>query len=160
MRDLGDAKKQARPIHGLAIEGEGHRYYPGRELAGSVLGFVAPDGQGKDGLELALDEELRGKRRGRARPSRPQRAPHLRGRRADEPARSQGYDVTLTIDEGIQHVAERELDAAMRTYETKGGVARRRRPARPARSSRSPARPGTTRTTTPRARPTRAATAR
>src|SRR5208283_1683808 len=32
----------------------------------------------------------------------------------------QGYDVTLAIDEGIQHVAERELDAAMRTYETKG----------------------------------------
>ena len=27
----------------------------------------------------------------------------------------------MTIDEGIQHVAERELDAAMRTYETKGG---------------------------------------
>ncbi|HEY8089386.1 MAG TPA: penicillin-binding transpeptidase domain-containing protein, partial [Polyangiaceae bacterium] len=30
------------------------------------------------------------------------------------------YDVTLSLDEGIQHVAERELDAAMRTYETKG----------------------------------------
>jgi len=57
VRDLGDAKLQARPIRGLTIEGEGHRYYPGRELAGSVLGFVAPDGQGKDGLELALDEE-------------------------------------------------------------------------------------------------------
>ena len=26
-----------------------------------MLGFVAPDGQGKDGLELALDEELRGR---------------------------------------------------------------------------------------------------
>src|ERR1700678_3028675 len=61
VRLLGDAKAQTHPLHGLAIEGEGHRYYPGRELAGSVLGFVAPDGQGKDGLELALDEDLRGK---------------------------------------------------------------------------------------------------
>ena len=38
-----------RPIRGIAIEGEGHRYYPGRELLGAVIGFVAPDGQGKDG---------------------------------------------------------------------------------------------------------------
>jgi len=34
VRDLGDLKKQAHPIHGITIEGEGHRYYPGRELAG------------------------------------------------------------------------------------------------------------------------------
>src|SRR5205085_12470326 len=60
LRDLGDAKKQPHPLKGLAIEGEGHRYYPGRELAGPVLGFVAPDGLGKDGLELAMDDELRG----------------------------------------------------------------------------------------------------
>ena len=61
VRDLGDPKRQPHPVHGLTIEGEGHRYYPGRELAGPLLGFVAPDGQGKDGLELALDEDLRGK---------------------------------------------------------------------------------------------------
>ena len=60
VKDLGDPKKQKLAIHGLAIEGEGRRYYPGRELAGPVLGFVAPDGMGKDGLELSLDEELRG----------------------------------------------------------------------------------------------------
>jgi cell division protein FtsI (penicillin-binding protein 3) len=119
VRSLGDGGKQARPIRGLAIEGEGHRYYPGRELAGPVLGFVAPDGQGKDGIELSLDEDLRGK------------VEEVRGLRdrsgrlifeggGDERA-LQGDDVTLTIDEGIQHVVEQELDAAMRTYETKGG---------------------------------------
>jgi cell division protein FtsI (penicillin-binding protein 3) len=119
VRELGDGSKESRPIHGLAIEGEGHRYYPGRELAGPVLGFVAPDGQGKDGLELSLDEDLRGK------------AEEVRGLRdrsgrlifeggGDERS-LQGDDVTVALDEGIQHVAERELDAAMRTYETKGG---------------------------------------
>src|SRR5439155_16752903 len=40
VRAQGDAKKQLRPIRGLTIEGEGHRYYPGRELAGPLLGFV------------------------------------------------------------------------------------------------------------------------
>ena len=70
-----------------------------------------------------------------------------------------GHDVTLSIDEGIQHVAERELDAAMRTYETKGGSLvvvdpdDRRDPRARQR------RPGTTPTTTPRATSTRAATA-
>ena len=119
VRDLGDPKKSNKPVKGLAVEGEGRRYYPGRELAGPVLGFVAPDGFGKDGLELALDEELRG------------RAEEVKGLRdrsgrlifsegtTDEGAFA-GHDVTLSIDEGIQHVAERELSAAQGTYETKG----------------------------------------
>jgi cell division protein FtsI (penicillin-binding protein 3) len=121
IRDLTDPKKQVRPIHGLSIEGEGHRYYPGRELLGTVLGFVAPDGQGKDGLELSLDEELRG---------HVEEVQGLRDRNGhllfeegqiDEQALA-GHDVTLTIDSAIQHLAQQELDAAMGTYETKGGV--------------------------------------
>src|ERR1700677_107373 len=55
-----DVVEMLRGVDGAPNQGEGHRYSPGRELAGPVLGFVAPDGQGKDGLELALDEELRG----------------------------------------------------------------------------------------------------
>ncbi|MBS2018936.1 MAG: transpeptidase family protein [Deltaproteobacteria bacterium] len=119
VRDIGDPKRTTRPIRGLAVEGEGRRYYPGRELAGPVLGFVAPDGFGKDGLELALDEELRG------------RAEEVKGLRdrsgrlifsegATDEGAFAGHDVQLAIDEGIQHVAERELGVAMRTYETKG----------------------------------------
>ena len=119
VRDLGDPKRQAHPIRGLAIEGEGHRYYPGRELAGPVLGFVAPDGEGKDGLELSLDDDLKG---------HVEEVSGLRDRSGrlifsngdlvkDQLA---GHDVHLTIDEGIQHVAEKEIDAAQGTYETKG----------------------------------------
>jgi len=119
VRELGDPKKSTRPVRGLAVEGEGRRYYPGRELAGPVLGFVAPDGFGKDGLELALDDELRG------------RAEEVKGLRdrsgrlifsegASDEGAFAGHDVQLAIDEGIQHVAERELAVAQRTYETKG----------------------------------------
>ncbi len=123
IRELGDAKKQAaakqQVVRGLAVEGEGRRYYPGRELGGPVLGFVAPDGFGKDGLELSLDDELRG------------RVEEVRGLRdrsgrlifsegtTDEQALA-GHDVTLALDQAIQRVAERELDVAFRTYETKG----------------------------------------
>jgi cell division protein FtsI (penicillin-binding protein 3) len=120
VRQLSDPKKQVRPIHGLAIEGEGHRYYPGRELAGSLLGFVSPDGIGRDGIELSLEEELKG---------HVEEVKGLRDRTGqlvfsqgvtDENALA-GHDVYLTLDEGIQHVAERELDTARRTYETNGG---------------------------------------
>ena len=130
VRELGDgtalqgrgrvpAKVQARPIHGLSIEGEGHRYYPGRELAGPALGFVAPDGLGKDGIELALDEDLRGKVE-EVRGLR-DRSGRLLFEGANDGRALQGNDIVLSLDEGIQHVAERELDAAMHTYETKGG---------------------------------------
>lgn len=120
IRELGDPKKTPRPIRGLNVEGEGRRYYPGRELAGPLLGFVAPDGYGKDGLELSLDDDLRG------------RVEEVRGLRdrsgrlifsegtTDESALA-GHDVQLAIDQGIQRVAERELNVAQRTYETKGG---------------------------------------
>jgi cell division protein FtsI (penicillin-binding protein 3) len=119
IRTLSD-RTQRYPIPGLVIEGEGRRFYPNRELAGPLIGFVSPEGRGKEGLELALDEELRG------------RVSEVRGLRdragrlifseglADEQALA-GHNVHLTIDKGIQFTAERELDAAMKTYEALGG---------------------------------------
>lgn len=119
VRDLGDPKKQGVPIRGLTVEGEGHRYYPGRELAGPVLGFVSPDGEGKDGLELALNDDLRGHVEDvRGLRDRSGRLVFAEGS-TDQQA-LEGHDVTLTLDEGIQHIAEQELDAAQGTYETKG----------------------------------------
>jgi cell division protein FtsI (penicillin-binding protein 3) len=60
IRALADPKAPL-PIRGLVVEGEGHRFYPNRELAGPLLGFVSPDGEGKDGLELEMDDELKGR---------------------------------------------------------------------------------------------------
>jgi cell division protein FtsI (penicillin-binding protein 3) len=119
VRALGE-ESQRYPIHGLMIEGEGRRFYPHRELAGPLLGFVSPDGVGRDGVELALDDQLRG------------RAEEIRGLRdragrlifaegvQDETALA-GHNIELTIDEGIQFIAERELKAALETHEAKGG---------------------------------------
>jgi cell division protein FtsI (penicillin-binding protein 3) len=120
-RALADPRSPA-PIRGLVIEGEGHRFYPNRELAGPLLGFVSPDGEGKDGLEYELDDELKG------------HVEQVRGLRdrsgrllfsdgiQDEQAFA-GHNVYLTIDQGIQYTAEQELDAAVRTYEANGGSA-------------------------------------
>lgn len=119
IRDLGDPKKSMKPVKGLAVEGEGRRYYPGRELAGPLLGFVAPDGYGKDGLEFSLDEELRG-RVEEVRGLRDRSGRLIFSEGTTEEGAFAGHDVTLSIDEGIQHVAERELSVAQGTYETKG----------------------------------------
>jgi cell division protein FtsI (penicillin-binding protein 3) len=119
MRELGDPKLKDRAIRGLNVEGEGRRYYPGRELAGPLLGFVAPDGLGKDGLELALDDELRGHvEEVKGVRDRSGRLIFSEGTNDDQALA--GHDVQLALDQGIQHVVERELDTAMRTYETKG----------------------------------------
>ncbi|MCS6898378.1 MAG: penicillin-binding protein [Myxococcales bacterium] len=120
IRALGDPKRTANPIRGLQIEGEGQRYYPNRDLAGPLLGFVAPDGEGKEGLELQMEEELRG------------HAEEVKGLRdrsgrllfaegvSNEKALA-GHSVYLSIDQGIQYIAEQELSSAVRTYEAVGG---------------------------------------
>lgn len=113
-------RSQRYPVKGLAVEGEGRRFYPNKELAGQLLGFVAPDGEGKEGLELSLNEELKGK---------PAEVHGLRDRSGrlifseglDTEQALAGHNIHLTIDRAIQHTAERELAAAIRTYEAKGG---------------------------------------
>ena len=119
IRALSDPH-QPRPLFGLQIEGEGRRYFPNRGLAGPMLGFVSPDGEGKDGLELQLNDELRGHiEEVRGLRDRSGRLFFSEGIQ-DEQALA-GHNVYLSIDQGIQYVAEQELEAAMRTYEAASG---------------------------------------
>jgi len=119
VRALSD-RSQRHPVRGLNIEGEGRRFYPNKALAGTLVGFVSPDGDGREGIELALNEELKGK---------PAEVHGLRDRSGrlifseglvNEQALA-GHNVHLTIDRAIQYTAERELEAALNTYEAEGG---------------------------------------
>lgn len=107
-------------IRGLAVEGEGHRYYPRRELAGPLLGFVAPDGVGKDGLELSLNADLQGQSDQLA--GLRDRAGRLIFSDSIEDDRAlAGHNISLSIDQGIQFAAESELANTTRTFEASGG---------------------------------------
>ena len=95
-------------IEGIQLTDEARRFYPNRELAAHLLGFANIDGVGIEGLELSLEDRLRGAN---------DPVPAVRDRRGrvvfsdqllDERA-AQGDDVYLTIDKTIQHVAECEL---------------------------------------------------
>ena len=107
-------------IRGLIVEGEGRRYFPRRAVAGPLLGFVAPDGEGKDGIELALNKRLSGNvdqvRGLRDRSGKLIFADGMQDDRA-----LAGHNIHLTIDQGIQFAAERELASIARTFEASGG---------------------------------------
>ena len=96
--------------------------------------------------------------RGGARPARPERTPHLRGRRRGPgPAGQRRRPLHRRGDPARRRARARRGDAHLRDQ---GRLARRGRSVLRARSSPSRACPGTTRTTTPRARPTTGAIAR
>ncbi len=111
---------QRYPVRGLSVEGEGRRFYPHRELAAPVLGFVSPDGQGREGMELALDEQLRG-RVDEIRGLRDRAGRLIFSEGIQDEAALAGHNVFLSIDQSIQFIAERELDAALKTHEAKAG---------------------------------------
>lgn len=119
VRALAD-KSQRYPVRGVAIEGEGHRFYPNRELAGPMLGFVSPDNEGKEGLELSLEHELRG-HQSEVRGLRDRAGRLLFSDGIEDEQALAGHNVYLTIDRALQFTAERELDAALKTYEATGG---------------------------------------
>ncbi|MBI4459428.1 MAG: transpeptidase family protein [Acidobacteria bacterium] len=95
-------------LQGVYFQKENQRFYPKAELAAHVLGHVGVDDQGLAGMELRYEEVLRG------RPGQLliERDAHQRWlRRTGRPPRP-GQNLVLTLDENIQHIAERELAAA------------------------------------------------
>jgi cell division protein FtsI/penicillin-binding protein 2 len=97
---------------GLGFVSEPRREYPNGNLAAHVLGFAGMDNQGLAGAELAFERSLRGTA-GLAHVERDAMGrPRFETRTvARQP--TDGADVVLTIDQVIQHIAERELDRAL-----------------------------------------------
>jgi cell division protein FtsI (penicillin-binding protein 3) len=120
VRRLGSADNPGVRVRGLVIEGEGRRYYPRRELAAPLLGFVAPDGEGKDGIEYRLNDELKGQQE-RLSGLRDRNGRLMFNEGVQDDRVFAGHDLELTIDQGIQFVAERELALTARTYEASAG---------------------------------------
>ena len=108
-------------IDGIELVKEPKRFYPQRELAGHLLGFVGDEG-GQEGLERELDPSLRGK--GASLPAlRDARGAVVLEQGAPDPAALAGASVTLSIDTAIQLAAERELSRAVSLSHASGGFA-------------------------------------
>lgn len=102
----------------IEFRNESTRLYPKDQRAAHVVGSVDHEERGNNGIELSLDKALRG-------------APGVMRTQADvrntvfdrkyftDP--QQGRNITLTIDERIQYVAERELKKAVEENRCKTG---------------------------------------
>lgn len=115
------AAVRALRLPGVGLDTESRRYYPNRQLAAHVLGFANVDGLGVEGVERALEEDLRGSRVSvHAIQDASRRVVFSDGMLDD--AATAGHDVQLTIDRAIQHVAEREIGMAVRNFEALAGT--------------------------------------
>ena len=109
-------------IHGLYLSLETRRECPLGAAASEVLGRTDPDGIGVDGLELQLDDVLRGRagwttlfRDGRGRSIA---LPRGLRREAED-----GQHVVLTIDADLQSIVEAHLARAVDTLQAVRGFA-------------------------------------
>lgn len=96
-------------LKGIGSVPEGKRFYPKQEEGAHLLGFVGTDDRGLEGLELQYDAYLAGKPRWVVRQQDALGRPIFR----EEAGEAQGSDLYLTIDEVIQYVTQRELEAAV-----------------------------------------------
>ena len=112
------ARIAALNLRGIYFQKENQRFYPKRQLAAHVLGYVDIDEKGLGGIEYALDEQIRG------RPGRMLILADARRRWYDrnEKAPDAGSSVVLTLDEKIQFIAEKELAAAIRETHAQAGT--------------------------------------
>lgn len=103
-------------LTGVYLQEDAKRYYPYGSFASHILGFVGDDNQGLAGIEALYEEQLKGV---------PGRIIALKNALdTDMPFKQEkhidpenGTNVVLTIDEVIQHFAEKHLETAY--YEEK-----------------------------------------
>jgi cell division protein FtsI (penicillin-binding protein 3) len=116
--------EQARRVAALSLEGigfikESRRFYPNKELAAQLLGYVGIDNVGLGGLESTYDSQIRGKAGTILVHTDARRQAFSR---LEHPPTS-GSTVELTIDEYLQHIAERELHTGVVENGAAGGTA-------------------------------------
>jgi cell division protein FtsI (penicillin-binding protein 3) len=109
----------ALELDGIGFRRESKRFYPNRELAANLLGYVGVDNVGLGGIEAAYDKTVRG-REGKLLVQTDARR-HVFSRLERSP--TAGASIELTIDEHLQYIAEREVRAGVRAARADAGTA-------------------------------------
>ncbi|MGD0840036.1 MAG: penicillin-binding protein [Candidatus Acidiferrales bacterium] len=110
---------EALNLKGIYFEKEDQRFYPKRELAASVLGYVDVDQKGLGGIEYSLDDRIssQGSRMAVLADA------HRHALDSSDKAPATAGSVVLTLDQNIQYIAERELNVAIeQTHAISGTV--------------------------------------
>ncbi|UVT15317.1 MAG: penicillin-binding protein 2 [Nitrospira sp.] len=117
---------QGRRLDRLSLDGvgvvmEGRRFYPKGPLLAHVLGFAGMDGEGLEGVERRYESSLHGEKRMMVL-QRDAFGRTVFPKGLMERTPTSGHSLTLTIDEVIQYIAERELEDAVSRAQAKSGV--------------------------------------
>lgn len=112
---------QALKVGAIGLYHETKRYYPQGHLAGQVLGLVGRDAQGLEGVERSYDRYIR------REPGSSVVERDALGRRVlvtglNDLRLRPGGEVRLTLDTGLQHLAEKHLEATVKRFRAKGGT--------------------------------------
>ena len=122
------SKEQKQKLNDLKLKGvgtreESYRTYPQGELASQLLGFVDDEGQGKYGVEQALQDNLKGTP-GQLKAITDASGVPLAANKDNVVTESQpGKKVVLTIDISLQQQLQDILKAGMDNVKSKSGSA-------------------------------------
>lgn len=110
-------------LEGVKVTSEIFRYYPGKELASHVVGFIGSDGEklrGRYGIESFWEKDLRGEN-GRLSQERDSRGRWISITDRDLTPARDGVDLVLTIDETVQYEVEKILKETVEKHGADGG---------------------------------------
>lgn len=118
--------EQGRRLDRLSLDGigvvmEGRRFYPKGPLLAHVLGFSGMDGEGLEGVEHRYEPYLHGEKRMMVL-QRDAFGHTVFPKGMMERSPTPGHSLTLTIDEVIQYIVERELEDAVGRARAKSGT--------------------------------------
>lgn len=105
-------------LRGIYFQKENQRFYPKRDLAAALLGYVDIDEKGLGGIEYQLNDRIRSKS-GRMLILTDA---HNRWYESADKAPETGSSVVLTIDENMQFITEKELARAIEETHAKAGT--------------------------------------
>ena len=116
--ELARTVRDARLV-GIEVGKEPRRWYPARSVGGTVIGRSDIDGNGLDGIELAMNAQLIG-HRGAGHALRDVRGKRMFADGLDQP--QPGATVQLSIDSSIQASAEAAISESVRANKARSGV--------------------------------------
>ena len=106
-------------LRGVKLEETSVRHYPKGPLMAHVVGFSNKEGVGSAGIELRMDEFLRGKE-GLRIGIKDGNSRELYGRREVDIPPEDGATVMLTLDQQLQYVVENVIERTCQEFHAKG----------------------------------------
>ena len=96
---------------GINIDEDTKRYYPYNNFASHIIGFCGSDNQGLGGVEAKYDSVLQGTK-GRITKVKDASGKEVEGTVEEYQEAIDGKDIVMTIDMGVQSIAEKYLELA------------------------------------------------